>query len=337
MPLILFFNPNLVDQSPNKVLKKDIKDYGPDSCSSEDEDTVDQIQVIKKETKKQRNSVSAEAYGMFNKRENFKPIVIAKSQDTKNKIYKRINEAFMFNCLDLKEREIIVNAMEEKRFKAGDQVIKQGEEGNYLYVIDEGQLDCFKKYQNQPEPTYLKTYQPGESFGELALLYNAPRAASIVSKTPSVLFALDRETFNHIVKDAAMKKRQKYEDFLTKLPVLQSIADPYEKTKIADSIEQKSYKQGEVIVNQGATQGDIHFVESGEVLAMKNGQQVFKYVQGDYFGEIPLLLSRNQPFQFISNSNNTSLLIVGEGNYKNTLVIVEKQLKANLQKYNGQI
>lgn len=86
-------------------------------------------------------------------------------------------------------------------------MIKQGEEGNYLYVIEEGLLDCFKKYSNSAEPTYLKTYTPGESFGELALLYNAPRAASINSKTASLLWALDRETFNHIVKDAAMKKR----------------------------------------------------------------------------------------------------------------------------------
>ena len=46
----------------------------------------------------------------------------------------------------------------------------------------------------------MKVYGPGESFGELALLYNAPRAATIIAKSDSVLFALDRETFNHIVK-----------------------------------------------------------------------------------------------------------------------------------------
>jgi cAMP-dependent protein kinase regulator len=50
-------------------------------------------------------------------------------------------------------------------------------------------------------------------------------------------WALDRETFNHIVKDAAMKKREKYEQFLTTLPLLSHIHDPYEKTKIADSLE----------------------------------------------------------------------------------------------------
>jgi cAMP-dependent protein kinase regulator len=47
---------------------------------------------------------------------------------------------------------------------------------------------------------YLKTYYPGEAFGELALLYNAPRAATIKVKTSAVLFALDRQTFNNIVK-----------------------------------------------------------------------------------------------------------------------------------------
>jgi len=51
---------------------------------------------------------------------------------------------------------------------------------------------------------YLKTYKPGEAFGELALLYNAPRAASIKAKTDAILFSLDRETFNNIVKQSAM-------------------------------------------------------------------------------------------------------------------------------------
>lgn len=104
----------------------------------------------------------------------------------------------MFSALDDKESEIIINAMEEKKFqfllilklfifikkkilkRKGDWVIKQGEDGENLFVVDSGELDCYKKFtKDQPEPTHLKVYKPGESFGELALLYNAPRAASI--------------------------------------------------------------------------------------------------------------------------------------------------------------
>lgn len=81
-------------------------------------------------------------------------------------------------------------------------------------MIDAGQLDCFKTFVAEEGPKHLKVYQPGEAFGELALLYNAPRAATITAKSDCTLFALDRDCFNHIVKDAAAKKREKYENLL---------------------------------------------------------------------------------------------------------------------------
>ena len=65
----------------------------------------------------------------------------------------------------------------------------------------------------------VKKYTAGDVFGELALLYNAPRAASINADTECTLFALDRNTFNHIVKDSAQKKRTTYEEFLSTVPI----------------------------------------------------------------------------------------------------------------------
>lgn len=71
-------------------------------------------------------------------------------------------------------------------------------------------------------------YEPGEAFGELALLYNAPRAATITSIDEALLYALDRATFNHIVKDAAIRKRDKYENFLKQINLLETM-DDYER------------------------------------------------------------------------------------------------------------
>ena len=125
----------------------------------------------------------------------------------------------------------------------------QGGDGDYFYVVDSGELDCTKKYAKNPEPTYLLTYKAGMSFGELALLYNAPRAASIKAKTDSVLFGLDRDCFNHIVKDAACKKRQLYEDFLKGLSIFDGI-DPYYATAIADGLNFCEAKKDEVVLTE---------------------------------------------------------------------------------------
>lgn len=84
--------------------------------------------------------------------------MIPKSNETKQKILARLTQAFMFSALDEKERNIVVDAMEEKRAKKGDHIINQGEEGNNLYVVESGTLSCYKLFSGKTEPTFLKKY-----------------------------------------------------------------------------------------------------------------------------------------------------------------------------------
>ena len=86
----------------------------------------------------------------------------------------------MFQGLSDDDKNIIIGAMEEVKTTSKEFIIKEGETGQMLYIISEGEFDCSKVIKGKE--TYLKTYKPGEYFGELALMYNAPRAASIQSK-----------------------------------------------------------------------------------------------------------------------------------------------------------
>jgi len=84
-------------------------------------------------------------------------------------------------------------------------------------------------------------------FGELALLYNAPRAATIKADSDSLLWMLDRNTFNNIVKEASQNKRAKYENFLATVPILENMIH-YERAKMADAVKEKKVKNGELII-----------------------------------------------------------------------------------------
>ena len=106
----------------NSINKKNQKGNSKNSFDSEEDNEDDYIDDLpanntKAKQIKQRSSVSAEAYGEWNKKGNYKPIVINKNEDQKSRIKKRLNQAFMFSLLDEKETEIVIGAMKEKKFK----------------------------------------------------------------------------------------------------------------------------------------------------------------------------------------------------------------------------
>jgi len=174
----------------------------------------------------------------------------------------------MFSALDEKEKDIVVGAMEEVSAAANENIIHEGDEGDCLYVVGQGTLSCTKVFKGNTEPTFLKTYQPGEAFGELALLYNAPRAATIFANENCQLWKLDRDTFNHIVKDAAQRKRDKYETFLEKVTVF-STMEPYERCKLADAFKETTFSAGQKIITEGEPGNDLFLLQEGEAVATK--------------------------------------------------------------------
>lgn len=279
--------------------------------------------------------MSAEAFGKFNKKEDFSARVVAKSQEATTAIYEKINKSFMFSGLDDSEKKIVVDAMEEKRCFKKEAVIVEGDEGDCLYVVATGTLSCTKLFKGNNEPTFLKRYEPGEAFGELALLYNAPRAASITSDDESTLYVLDRQTFNHIVKDAAIRKKDKYETFLKKVELLNTL-DDYERGQISDAFKDSKFAAGETIIQEGEDGRDLFFLVEGQAYAEKNingeATQVKKYESGDYFGELALL--RNEPrAASVKADTDVECVSMDRHAFKRMLGPLEDILKRNVDLY----
>lgn len=263
---------------------------------SEEEESDDELDEIAEFTNKSRTrqSVSAEAYGAWNQKKEFTPPVFEKSSEQSDRLKATLGHSFMFNELDEKDMQTILHAMKEVVLEAGTEVIKEGEDGDYLFVIEKGQLDCIKKIENQDK--VVKTCSAGDVFGELALLYNCPRAATVKAKEASVCWQLDRETFNHIVKTAAVNRRERYDALLKTVDVLKDIG-AYERSQIADALKPETFQKGDCVIRQDDPGDKFYIVEDGTLYAEKKvgseTNRVMDYKSGSFFGELALL--RNQP------------------------------------------
>ncbi|ESK97572.1 camp-dependent protein kinase regulatory subunit [Moniliophthora roreri MCA 2997] len=267
-----------------------------------------------------RTSVSAESIMVDSVVDEALP-VYPKTEDQLRRIKQSIKNNFIFRDLDEEQETGVLNAMQEKTTAKDEVVIRQGDVGDYFYVVESGLLHCYIRPDPLP-PTWFsnssatippsssedKFLQPGHhpefgrkvaecrdgnSFGELALMYGHPRAATVLSIEPSTLWALDRITFRTIILKAAHRRRTMYEHFLSTVPILSSL-DAAEKSKIADALVSRVYMDGEAVVKQGEIGDNFFFVEEGEAVVTKRGAgnteiTVGTLRKGDYFGELSLL------------------------------------------------
>ncbi len=77
-----------------------------------------------------------------------------------------------------------------------EKIIREGEEGDSFYAVGSGKLDVLRDDQ------LIGTLGPGSHFGEVALLMDVPRTATVVAKTPVRVFRIDREAFDRVIAAA---------------------------------------------------------------------------------------------------------------------------------------
>jgi CRP-like cAMP-binding protein len=137
----------------------------------------------------------------------------------------------------------------------------------------------------------VQTATEAMSFGELALMYNSPRAATVTAKETSKMFKLDRMTFKFILMDTTIRKRELHKGFLEKVSILSHLSDA-ERLQVSDALVQKSFANGEAIITEGEAGDLLYILEEGSVSCTKAGVNVGDLESGQYFGEVALLTDR---------------------------------------------
>jgi cAMP-dependent protein kinase regulator len=234
-----------------------------------------------------RSSVSAEAYGAWNVKKAFEAPFFEKTDEQKQRIKGVLGGSFLFQAVDTKDFDTLLGAVKEEQVTKDTRVINKGDDGDFMCIIESGTFDCLIKGDDGEEKS-VKTCEPGDVFGELALMYNCPRAASVVATTEGTYWKLDRETFNYIVRDAAQKKRETYESFLKSVPLLEKMT-AYEKAQIADALKEEMVADGAIIVSEGDAGDKFYILGDGTAEAKKKDVEgSVSYKAGDYFGELAL-------------------------------------------------
>lgn len=142
---------------------------------------------------------------------------------------------------------------------------------------------------------------------------------------------LDRNTFNHIVKDASQRKREQYESFLSSVQILSSV-DDYERSKICDSIKEENFAQGSTVITQGEEGNVFYIIISGEATASVGSTEVKQYKSGDYFGELALLRDTPRAATVVANSQ-LKLASIDRDSFKRLLGPLDDILKRNMEQY----
>ncbi|XP_053324874.1 cAMP-dependent protein kinase type II-alpha regulatory subunit [Spea bombifrons] len=265
----------------------------------EDDDSDFEPPVINRYNR--RVSVCAEAFNPDEEEDDTEPRVVhPKTDEQRCRLQEACKDILLFKNLDQEQLSQVLDAMFERRVDPQEHVIDQGDDGDNFYVIERGEYDIFVGRDGQSR--CVGKYDNHGSFGELALMYNTPRAATIVATTDGALWGLDRVTFRRIILKNNARKRKTFELFVESVPILKSL-EPSERMKIVDVIGEKVYKDGERIIAQGDKADCFFIVESGEVKIMmksktKTGQENNQEVEltrcksGQYFGELALVTNK---------------------------------------------
>jgi len=219
--------------------------------------------------------------------DDFKAPVFPKSDTVRSFLKESLSGNLIHEFLSNNARDRLISAMQIQRSPCGIGIIQQGDIGDYFYVVEEGTVAFVV------DGVKVGSCTAGSCFGELALLYDCPRAATCLAETETVLWKVDRTTFQQMIVNIVKKESQGIREVLKNVSFLSGLDDSTI-TQIADALTPMSCKKDKRIVEKGEIGKVFYIIKSGTLKLHDIGSGESQFADhnlgpGDFFGERALI------------------------------------------------
>jgi CRP-like cAMP-binding protein len=239
--------------------------------------------------------------------EDFQPPVFQHTTDERTLIRQALKKNFVF--ADLKETELspLIQAFEKCTYVANEKIIRQGSQGDYFYIIYDGKVNF------DVNGTTVGRARKGNSFGELALLYTCPRAATVTADRDCVLFRVDQNSFRHILRNQTKQSEQAKIDLLRGVDFFSELATS-DIEKLSHVMTPLIFSPDKVLCQKGEMGDKFYVLQEGSVLITDISVGSTRYEDqtlgpGQYWGERSLVTGEPRAANVIAKSYGVAFTI----------------------------
>lgn len=234
------------------------------------------VEPIPSETENRRGSFS----GPLSRKSSFTKV--PKTPEDLKIIHSALEKHFIFSNLTETQIQAITNEMQYFVYPMQKIIFEQGSIGDNFFIIAKGKVEVVINLK------VAAVLNVGDSFGEVALLHDTPRTATIITLQETVLWGLDRITFRKILQNMNVQKFSENLVFIENVQMFRTLTKK-QKESLANAMTLETYKSGHRILREGDTGDFMFIIKEGSVIVTKNGVEVRKLIKNDYFGEQALL------------------------------------------------
>eukprot|EP00585_Thalassiosira_rotula_P002035 CAMPEP_0196143800 /NCGR_PEP_ID=MMETSP0910-20130528/13719_1 /TAXON_ID=49265 /ORGANISM="Thalassiosira rotula, Strain GSO102" /LENGTH=763 /DNA_ID=CAMNT_0041405287 /DNA_START=117 /DNA_END=2408 /DNA_ORIENTATION=- len=265
----------------------------------------------------------------------FRKVSYEKTEEIRSLIFDAIKPNVLFENETKAEMLQIIDVFKPQEFKKGDVVIQQGDEGSEFYVVESGNLSiqiAVKGKDGEESQVHGGNYGRGGAFGEIALIFDTPRAATIKATSDCRLWSIERKTYRSVIQQLRYEEHKEKNAFIKKCMVNgKKFTEVFDGGQIEDltiATKVDSYKKGEVILREGQMGDTFYIVKSGKIETYATGRNKM-LGEKEVFGTTSLLKGVVSPLTYKAVSDDVEVYYLTRLDFESIMGPLQDALDGN--------